>query len=114
MGELGKLKKLAAAAVAGATACVLNAGVATALPDVQCGGANGWSTGVYGAASCPFALNVARAIAPDWVSYQFNVQVYSPVTARNYLITCHDQTAQSGRPRAYLCGVPQGTVYLWQ
>lgn len=100
--------------MAGASLSMLTAGAATALPAIRCGAANGWGTGVVGAASCPFALNVARAIDPSWVSSQFYIQVFSPVTGSNHHVTCHDATAASGEARAYECIVRDGVVYLWQ
>lgn len=109
------MRNIAVLALAGLYEFFLSAGFATALPDVRCGGANGWSTGVYGAASCPFALNVARAIDPSWVSNRFFVQVFSPVTGKNYTITCWDMSIASVQSRAYECSVANnGTVYLWQ
>jgi hypothetical protein len=100
------------------TTSVFGAGVATALPDTRCGGANGWSVGVVGAASCGIALNVARAIDTDSrFNGIFSLQVFSPVTGQSYEIKGFDATPLSKQSLAYECGVISergGLVYLWR
>lgn len=113
--QRGSMRSLAVVGLAYVYMFFVSNGVAAALPEIRCGGANGWNTGVVGAASCPFALNVARAIDPNWVSRNFYVKVSSPVTGLDYTIDCHDMTSASGQSRAYECGVAgNGIVYLWQ
>ena len=95
---------------------LLTAGASSALPDQRCGSANGWDTGVVGAASCGLALNVASHTDPSFVSSAFNIRAFSPTTGLSYDLVCHDATAMSGQSRAYECGVMTqigGIVYLW-
>jgi hypothetical protein len=110
------MSKLAISALAGAMS-ILSAGVAHALPDIQCGSANGWNVGVVGAASCGLALNVARGVGPNDPYNSVSVTAYSPATGLNYPITCHNAQSNSGMLMSYECSLMTargGIVYLWQ
>lgn len=106
-----------AVALVGTASCVLGAGVATALPDIRCGAANGWNTGVVGAASCSFALNIAQVIDPNSrIGGHFYVQAFSPVTGLSYSVGCSDASRLAVQQLAYECSVESqrgGIVYLW-